>query len=287
MFNNISDYEFNNISRIVIIGDIHGDLKRFKSILINEKIINNNFEWIAEPSNTIIVQLGDQIDSINRDNNIEEWEKIKDIEMIYFTDNLDLIAKSKGGMVISLIGNHEMMNTLGDFSYVSNNSKIDIRREIFKPSGSIALILSKRPLIVKINNLIFCHALLTLEHYKILLKNNKNINYINELWRKYLLKIPIYVEDKEIFDNIILSDKGILWNREENNINNTETLFKLLNCKYMFIGHTPINSIKLIDNQIWYCDNAISRSFGSLEFEYININNYNIEIKKINDYCCK
>ena len=29
-------------NRLVIIGDIHGDIKRFKNILLDAKIINNN-----------------------------------------------------------------------------------------------------------------------------------------------------------------------------------------------------------------------------------------------------
>ena len=54
---------------IYMIGDIHGDIKRFKEILIDSRVINENLEWIAEPSDTIIVQLGDQIDSLNRNTN--------------------------------------------------------------------------------------------------------------------------------------------------------------------------------------------------------------------------
>jgi len=106
--------------RIIIIGDMHGDVRRFKNILIHANIINNNLEWIAEPPETIIVQLGDQVDSMNRLTN-ENWEKLKDYEMIYFTENLNLIARAKGGYCISLIGNHELMNIIGDFSYVSQN----------------------------------------------------------------------------------------------------------------------------------------------------------------------
>jgi len=104
--------------RIIIIGDMHGDVRRFKNILVHANIINNNLEWIAEPPETIIVQLGDQIDSLNRTTN-ENWEKLKDYEMIYFTENLNMIARGKGGYCISLIGNHELMNIIGDFSYVS------------------------------------------------------------------------------------------------------------------------------------------------------------------------
>jgi len=282
MFNNFN-YEYSIAPRIVVIGDIHGDLKRFKNILLNEKIINNNFEWIAEPKNTIIVQLGDQVDSLNRAN-YNNWEVLPDIEMIYFTNNLDMLARSKGGMVISLIGNHELMNTIGDFTYVSEKSKSEYRKDIFKPLGSLALILAKRPLIVKIGDLIFCHAKLSLEHLLILEKYNKNISYINDLWNKYLLKIPILIEDKEILDKIIFSQDGILWSRSENDIIKTAELFKKLNCIYMFVGHTPFPEIKFIDNQIWYCDTGISRAFGSDKYQYLNILNYNIEIKNLIDF---
>jgi len=163
-----------NINRIIIIGDIHGDIKRFKEILINSQIINENFEWIANPPNTIIIQLGDQIDSLNRNTN-ENWEVLNDYEMIYFTEHLNNIAKSSGGQCISLIGNHELMNIMGDFSYVSDNSKTELRTKIFKPMGSLALILAKRPLVVKINDLLFCHAKFELKHLELLQKYNKNI----------------------------------------------------------------------------------------------------------------
>ena len=109
----IFEYEYN--SRIVIIGDIHGDIRRFKGILIDAKIINKNIEWIAEPSNTIVVQMGDQVDSINRDPQLDNWEVLPDVEMIYFTNMLHKIAQSKGGRVISLIGNHELMNIIGNY----------------------------------------------------------------------------------------------------------------------------------------------------------------------------
>jgi len=114
-------YEYPNPDRLVIIGDIHGDIKRFKNILIDANIINNNIEWIAEPPNTIVIQMGDQIDSLNRTED-NDWEVIEDIEMLKFTDLLDKIAKIKGGTVISLIGNHEFMNILGNYSYVSDKS---------------------------------------------------------------------------------------------------------------------------------------------------------------------
>jgi len=281
MFNNYIN-DLNNANRIIVIGDVHGDIKRFKEILINSKVINNNFEWIAEPPETIIVQLGDQIDSLNRNTN-ENWEVLNDYEMIYFTEHLNNIARVKGGYCISLIGNHELMNIIGDFSYVSKNSTNEIRRDLFKPQGSLALILAKRPLIVKIKDLLFCHAKLDIHHLQILKKHNKDIYYINYIWKNYLENNKINIEDKEILDKIILGSQGILWNRNLNNANETAELFKELNVSYMFLGHTALDHIVLYDKQIWYCDTGLSRAFGTDKYQYLDIVNNTINVKTIEE----
>ena len=276
-------YELPLQKRIIIIGDVHGDIKRFKNILIDANVINNNFEWIAEPPETIILQLGDQIDSKNRFSNIENWEVLKDYEMIYFTDKLNLIARAKGGYCISLIGNHELMNIIGDFTYVSPNSSSSDRTNLFKVKGSLALSLAKRPLVCKIGDLLFCHAKFDLEHLNLLKLHNKTLFYINELWKNYLENAKINSEDKVLFDNIILGSNGILWNRNENNSISTSLLFKELGITYMFLGHTCYDKIILKDDQIWYCDTGLSRSFGKNNYQYLDINGININIKTIKD----
>jgi hypothetical protein len=276
-------FEYEHSNRIVIIGDIHGDIRRFKDILIDAKIINKNIEWIAEPKNTIVVQMGDQVDSVNRDPSLEEWEVLQDIEMIYFTDLLNKIALSKGGRVISLIGNHELMNIIGNFSYVSQNSLNNNykRHELFKPGGTLSAILSQRPLVVKIGKLLFCHAGLTLEHLKILTKNKKDISYINTIWKNFIKNNAILIEDKEIFENIILNMDGMLWTRDLNNAEDLITLKEQLGCIYMFVGHTVVESVKLINDFIWYTDTGISRSFGNTSYQYIDIFNNQLNIKDV------
>ena len=78
-------------SRIIVIGDLHGDIAMLCSCLYMANIIDTNMEWIAEPRNTVVVQIGDQLDSLNRDNT-NEWEKLPDIKLLQFTDQLDVIA---------------------------------------------------------------------------------------------------------------------------------------------------------------------------------------------------
>ena len=279
-------YEYPMPNRLVIIGDIHGDIKRFKNILLDAKIINNNIEWIAEPQNTIVIQMGDQIDSLNRieDN---DWEVLEDIEMLKFTDLLDKIASTKGGKVISIIGNHEFMNILGNYTYVSaksiaNNEKR--RNELFKPGGQLSKILSNRPIIIKIGSLLFCHAGLKESHLFVLQKYNKEIFYLNKLWKTFALTNNINnQEDSDIFSKIILDDDGILWTRSLTSGEELNIVLKNINCNHMFVGHTVVDSIKLINNNLWYTDTGISRAFGNKSYQYIDIVNNDVSIKTLNN----
>lgn len=283
MFNDSIKYEYNSPGRIIVIGDIHGDLKRLKKILIDAKIINNNIEWIADPPNTIVVQLGDQIDSLNRRDDVEDWEILKDIEVLYFTNNLNDIARSKGGLFISLIGNHELMNTMGNFSYVAKNSSFDLRNAYFKPNGTLSDILSSRPIIVKIGGLVFCHAGIKKEHIEIMSKYNKPLSYINSIWKQYIKTNKINDEDREIFDKLLVNNDGILWTRNFNDESEIKYILNKLNCQYMFVGHNTVKNITIYKNYIWLVDNGISRAFGTSTYEYIDIVDYEIKIKRIKE----
>ena len=277
-------YEYPNCDRLVIIGDIHGDIKRLKTILIDAKIINNNIEWIAEPPNTVVVQMGDQVDSLNRDESIAEWEVLDDVEVIYFTNLLDKFAQSKGGRFISIIGNHEFMNVIGNYSYVSSKSMANNenkRRELFKAKGVLSPILSKRPIVLKIGELFFCHAGLTTKHLELLKKYDKDISYINRIWKNFVLHGNVLKEDKELFDNILLDYSGILWTRELDNQNDLNEMLKSINCTFMFVGHTVMDGIKFYNNKVWYTDTGISRAFGNNKYQYMEIINYHIHIKEI------
>ena len=264
-----------NYNKLIIIGDIHGDLKRLKDILINENILNNNLQWIAY--NVIVVQLGDQIDSVNRRNDIENWELLKDTEVLKFTNILSNISKSKKSLFISINGNHELMNVLGNFSYVSTNSLYSDRHDNFKKNGIYSNILANRPLVLKINDLLFCHALIKKNHIDLLEKYNKDIFYINKLWTNYILLNKVNPEDKELFDKLILDNDGIVWTRNFDSKEDTEYVLKKLNCTYMFVGHNTVENINLYNN-IWLSDNGISRAYGKNSFQYIKIENNTISI---------
>ncbi len=97
------------LPRIVSVGDVHGDLEGLKSVLVNAGIIDGQGNWAGGLS--IFVQTGDLID-----------RGPDDKAVLDFMIDLQKKAKQAGGQVISLLGNHEVMNMMGDLRYVSPRS---------------------------------------------------------------------------------------------------------------------------------------------------------------------
>ena len=151
---------FPSVKRIVAFGDIHGDFDTLVKLLTKAYIINNKLEWIA--GNTYLVQTGDITDSKNRGG---IWSANQEKKVINFLINLSEKAKKYRGKVILLIGNHEIMNILGIFTY-SSNKDIKIsggtkeRIKYFSiPNGEfIKSYANKAYIICKIGDWIFCHA---------------------------------------------------------------------------------------------------------------------------------
>ncbi len=93
-------YEWADIERIVVIGDLHGDYDNFVKILRGTGLVDSNLRWAA--GQTHLVQTGDILDRY------DEARKILDLLM-----RLDKEAEEAGGMVHVLLGNHEEMNLTG------------------------------------------------------------------------------------------------------------------------------------------------------------------------------
>jgi Calcineurin-like phosphoesterase len=93
-------------SRVVAIGDIHGDVDALNGILQRAGIIDAGGRWIA--SDAVLVQLGDVTDRGPR------VRAAMDLLM-----DLERQASAAGGRVAVLLGNHEIMNLLGDGRYVT------------------------------------------------------------------------------------------------------------------------------------------------------------------------
>jgi hypothetical protein len=93
--------------RLVAIGDVHGDLRATRDALRLAGVIDDRDRWVG--GKTVVVQTGDQLDRG------DDERAILDL-----LDALAREAEAVGGAVIVLNGNHEVMNVLADFRYVTD-----------------------------------------------------------------------------------------------------------------------------------------------------------------------
>ncbi len=92
--------------RIVAVGDVHGDFPDFVVILQKVGLIDANHQWSG--SSAILVQTGDIPDRG------PQSRAAFDLVM-----QLEPQAEKQNGKVIAVLGNHEVMNMIGDLRYVS------------------------------------------------------------------------------------------------------------------------------------------------------------------------
>lgn len=93
-------------TRIVAIGDIHGAYDEFVSILKRAGIVDDALKWSGGRST--LVQTGDYTDRGT------DVRKVLDLLM-----RLEREAKASGGQLVTLLGNHEVMNLIGDWRDVT------------------------------------------------------------------------------------------------------------------------------------------------------------------------
>ncbi len=98
--------EWADVGKIVAIGDVHGALDEFVAILQDMRLVDQQLNWVG--GKTHFVQTGDSIDRGAQD------RKVLDLLM-----ELEKQAEKAGGRVHPLLGNHEVMNIIGDLRYVA------------------------------------------------------------------------------------------------------------------------------------------------------------------------
>lgn len=299
------------VPRIIAIGDIHGDYTLAIESLKLAKVINHNLDWVAQPPNTVLVQVGDLVDSCRPypGHNCRDVrypiDSSDDMKILELFENLDYKARKVGGAVFSLLGNHELMNSQGNFNYVSydNYHNFDYtidgvrytgpegRREVFRPSGPVAKKMACRmPSVLVIGSTMFTHAgvlpSLANKINKLPFDGKTKLKYLNHLVRKWLLnKLSEIDIDKANF--VIESDNSPFWTRifgripknsELNSKTCMDSVKETLNVYqvgHLVVGHTPqmftnsdgINGTCYVDN-----DNKLYRIDGGFSKAFINFN---------------
>ncbi len=96
----------NASARLLAVGDIHGDFDALVAILQESGVIDHQYLWTG--GNATLVQTGDILDRGPID------RLVMDLLM-----DLEKVAPKSDGRFIVLLGNHEVMNLMGDLRYVA------------------------------------------------------------------------------------------------------------------------------------------------------------------------
>ena len=295
--------------RIIVIGDLHGDIDALKKCLEMSKLVNKNGNWIG--GNTVLIQIGDQMDSSRGEMLSNDKSRFSFFEIDKILSKLGRQAektclknkngKKTCGKVVSLLGNHEIMNLKGDFRYVGskqyeetsdylnsdNEDHMENRNILFKKNKKFRKsIACNRTLVLKSGKWIFVHGGLVLKLIK-----NYSLERINEIARQWILGIDI--QDIEL-NEVLFEKYSPTWYRGYGKSNvNCKELNKVLNilkANNMVIGHTVqeknINS--KCNGKIWRIDTGLSLrtnidTIDSIEVLEI-LNNTDINIYKYRDY---
>ncbi len=298
-------------SKIIAIGDLHGDYDAYISILTRAALIDSEDKWIGKDA--VLVQTGDIAD-----------RGPDSLKIIRHLKKLRKRAQKDGGDVITLIGNHEVMNMTGDLRYVhpqeyaafigpqskkfrdltfQDNKRIiekayrkknkqltasEIKKQWYdayplgrlehqlawEPDGEIGEWVLQNPVIVKIGPYLFLHGGLS-ERYR-----HMSLKVINKRAKRALEK------QGQSESLIIHRSDGPLWYRDmvpnRNAGNKTtaaqekdfEKTLSKQDVSHIFIGHTPnLSGINAhFGGRLVQIDTGIADHYGGSE-SFLRIQN--------------
>lgn len=277
--------------RVIAFGDVHGDFNFLINCLKIAKVIDEQDNWIG--GDTVVVQVGDQIDNCRpvpgqtcRQSGVNKNDQGSDIKILHYMTNLNKKAMKYGGYVYSLLGNHELMNVMGNLNYVSRKNleefdKTDYKKgyqeriKAFKKGNKMAKYLAcTRLSYVIVGSFLFTHAGILPQYLRDLsINNKKDLEKINTYVRKWLLN---EINTDNLSNIILSSNHSMFWNRILGAIphgvpNNdpkcqeyVAPVLKILKVSHMVIGHTVQQNLGInsaCGDQVWRVDIGGSNAF--------------------------
>ncbi len=251
--------------RIVALGDVHGDVEAVRTVLMDAQIVDRAGRWVA--GDTVVVQVGDQLDRGNDERIILDW-----------FESLRLEAAEAGGAFLPLIGNHEVMNVVGNLTYVTAAGFAEFadivgplpadraapppeqqgRAVAFAPGGPYARVLAEHNVYAVVGDTVFVHGGLSLAHVEYGLDR---LNRETRAWMAGEAAMPALLYD----------GSGPLWIRTygyeplPEACAALDVLLAAVPAERLVVGHTVqhdagVNSA--CDGRVWRVDVGLSAYYG-------------------------
>ncbi len=258
---------FPGAERVVAIGDLHGDLEATRNVLRLAGAIDDQDRWIG--GNLVVVQTGDILDRGG-----------DELEILTLLEDLATEARTAGGAVYALNGNHELMNVKLDLRYVTLEGFLDFlptpltesdtvvpemvvdgvegRIKAFRPGGPVALRLAERNVVAIVGDTVFVHGGVVphVAEYGI-----ERLNQESRAWmRKESTWPPVELLDED----------GPVWSRhysrdvDDADCRLLEETLEMLNAKRMVVGHTVQDTgmTSACEGKVWRIDVGLAEHYG-------------------------
>jgi len=241
---------YKNVAKIAAMSDIHGQFDLTTTILINNGIIDQKFDWAFGKGHLVI--LGDVFD-----------RGAEVTELLWLIRKLEQQALGAGGMVHFVLGNHEFMTLQNDLRYI--NKKYRRTEQLLNTSypdlyGINTVMgrwLRSKSTVLKINDNFFVHGGISKEF----IKDGFDLANTNEIMRQSLYEED-WLHNTDSIYNKFHDDSGPIWYRgyfkpefEKSDLNK---ILRTLKVKHIVVGHTPHRTIQsLFDNKLLAIDSSI------------------------------
>lgn len=238
--------------RIVAIGDLHGDIAQARAAMVMAGLIDGKDRWIG--GTTVLVQTGDLFDR-GPDSKA----------LVDFFRALAPQARAAGGQVINLLGNHEVMNLVGDLRYVhpgdtqSFGGK-EARAHALRLDGDYGTWIAEQPAAAHVGDTIFVHGGITERWAKL------GIDRLNAR-----VQDTLQMPETDRSRAEVLGPEGPLWYRgyvtdtEDMACPRLERALAHLRAERMVVGHTTQRTgtvLSRCDGRLHVIDIGIGTAYG-------------------------
>lgn len=163
---------FSTARKQFVLSDIEGNFEKFRDLLTINKIIDSSFKWRF--GNGHLILCGDFFD---RGDEVTEC--------LWLVYSLEEQAKEYGGYVHFILGNHEIMNLMGNHKYTqpkyietANSLKRELT-DLYGPDSELGKWLRTKNIVEKIDDILYTHGGISQE----VNESNYSVPQINELFR--------------------------------------------------------------------------------------------------------
>jgi len=279
-------WRFERKGRMVIIGDIHGDIDAFITILKDAKLIQlrgKKIEWIGG-KDVQLVMMGDLIAKGDHSTDV-----------LNLSMYLEQIMEEAGSEFHLILGNHELKALRGDFESFSEKElqsfkEVGGAKKLFSEEGAYGKWLSKKNSIIQIDDYIFFHKSLGawIEHF-----TTGQVNATIRAWINFWLSEKdkpasstkwtigrkseedgIFTEDGPQYSNAMSPRTKSLNEKTMLAIDTLTHWMKKMGARFLFQAHYQMPFTKgphpHYGNFAWLTDTGIARAIGG-RIAYLDI----------------